>query len=136
MGVEFTQHPELWNAVDIQVPLLDMIRFTHIGAGASWVGEYGSPDVPEERAFLEKISPYQNLRAGVHYPEPLFVTSTKDDRVSPAHARKMAAKMQAMGLPFLYYENMEGGHAASANLHETAHRVALEITYFIRKLMD
>jgi prolyl oligopeptidase len=136
MGVEFNQHPELWNAVDIQVPLLDMIRFTQIGAGASWVGEYGSPDVPAERAFLEKISPYQNLKAGVHYPEPLFVTSTKDDRVSPAHARKMAAKMQSMGLPFLYYENMEGGHAASANLQETAHRIALEMTYFTRKLMD
>ena len=136
MGVEFEQHPDLWNAVDIQVPLLDMIRFTQIGAGASWVGEYGSPDVPEERAFLEKTSPYQNLKAGVKYPEPLFVTSTKDDRVSPAHARKMAAKMQSMGLPFLYYENMEGGHAASANLHETAHRIALEMTYFTRKLMD
>ena len=136
MGVEFEQHPELWNAVDIQVPLLDMIRFTQIGAGASWVGEYGSPDVPEERAFLEKISPYHNLRVGVKYPEPLFVTSTKDDRVSPAHARKMAAKMAAMGLPFLYYENTEGGHAASANLHETAHRIALEMTYFTRKLMD
>ena len=136
MGVEFEQHPELWNAVDIQVPLLDMIRFTQIGAGASWVGEYGSPDVPEERAFLETISPYQNLKVGVKYPEPLFVTSTKDDRVSPAHARKLAAKMQAMGLPFLYYENMEGGHAASANLHETAHRVSLEMTYFTRKLMD
>ena len=136
MGVEFEQHPDLWNAVDIQVPLLDMIRFTQIGAGASWVGEYGSPDVPEERAFLEKISPYQNLKVGVKYPEPLFVTSTKDDRVSPAHARKMAARMQAMGLPFLYYENMEGGHAASANLHETAHRIALEMTYFTRKLMD
>ena len=136
MGVELTQHPELWNAVDIQVPLLDMLRFTQIGAGASWVGEYGSPEIPAERAFLERISPYHNLKPGVRYPEPLFVTSTKDDRVSPAHARKMAAKMQAMGLPFLYYENMEGGHAASANLHETAHRVALEMTYLTRKLMD
>ena len=136
MGVEFNQHPDLWNAVVIQVPLLDMIRFTQIGAGASWVGEYGSPDIPEERAFLETISPYQNLKAGAHYPEPLFETSTKDDRVSPAHARKMAAKMQAMGLPFLYYENMEGGHAASANLRETAHRIALEMTYLTRKLMD
>lgn len=136
MGVEFEQHPELWNAVVIQVPLLDMLRFTKIGAGASWVGEYGSPDAPEERAFLASISPYQNLKAGVRYPEPFFVTSTKDDRVSPAHARKMAAKMQAMGLPFLYYENIEGGHAASANLHEAAHRVALEMTYLTRKLMD
>jgi prolyl oligopeptidase len=136
MGVELEQHPELWRAVVIQVPLLDMLRFTKIGAGASWVGEYGSPDVPEERAFLASISPYHNLRAGVAYPEPLFVTSTKDDRVSPAHARKMAAKMAAMGLPFLYYENIEGGHSAAANLHETAHRIALEMTYLTRKLMD
>jgi prolyl oligopeptidase len=136
MGVQFEQHPELWNAVVIQVPLLDMIRFTRIGAGASWVGEYGSPDVPEERAFLQRISPYANLKAGVKYPEPFLVTSTKDDRVSPAHARKFAAKMAAMGLPFLYYENIEGGHSAAANLHETAHRVSLEMTYLTRKLMD
>ena len=136
MGVQFEQHPELWNAVVIQVPLLDMLRFTKIGAGASWVGEYGSPDIPEERAFLASISPYHNLKAGVHYPAPLFVTSTKDDRVSPAHARKMAAKMQSMGLPYLYYENIEGGHAASANQHEVAHRVALEFTYLSHKLMD
>ena len=136
MGVELEQHPQLWNAVVIQVPLLDMLRFTKIGAGASWVGEYGSPDVPAERAFLASISPYQNLKAGVRYPEPLLVTSTKDDRVSPAHARKFAAKMAAMGLPFLYYENIEGGHSAAANLHETAHRVSLEMTYLTRKLMD
>jgi prolyl oligopeptidase len=136
MGVELEQHPDLWNAVVIQVPLLDMLRFPKIGAGASWVGEYGSPDVPEERAFLASISPYHNLKAGVRYPEPLFVTSTKDDRVSPAHARKMAARMEAMRLPFLYYENIEGGHSAAANLHETAHRVALEMTYLTRKLMD
>ncbi len=136
MGVQFEQHPELWNAVVIQVPLLDMLRFTQIGAGASWVGEYGSPDVPQERAFLASISPYHNLKAGVRYPEPLFVTSTKDDRVSPAHARKMAAKMESMGLPFLYYENMQGGHAASANQHEVAHRVSLEMTYLTRKLID
>ena len=136
MGVELEQHPELWNAVVIQVPLLDMLRFTKIGAGASWVGEYGSPDIPDERAFLASISPYHNLKPGVRYPEPLFETSTKDDRVSPAHARKMAAKMQAMGLPFLYYENIEGGHSAAANLHETAHRIALEMTYLTRKLMD
>ena len=136
MGVEMEQHPELWNAVVIQVPLLDMLRMHLIGAGASWVGEYGSTDVPEERAFLASISPYHNLKAGVAYPEPLFVTSTKDDRVSPAHARKMAARMQAMGLPFLYYENTQGGHSASANQHEVAHRVSLEMTYLTRKLMD
>ncbi len=136
MGVEFNQHPELWRAVDIQVPLLDMLRSEQIGAGASWVGEYGSVSVPEERAFLEKISPYQNLKAGVAYPEPFFVTATSDDRVTPVHARKMAAKMEAMGLPFLYFENTNGGHAASANQQERAERVALEFTYLARKLMD
>jgi len=136
MGVEFIQHPELWRAVDIQVPLLDMLRFEKIGAGASWVGEYGSVGVPAERAFWETTSPYQNLKAGVAYPEPFFVTATSDDRVTPVHARKMAAKMAAMGLPYLFFENTSGGHAASANLQERAERVALEFTYFVRKLMD
>jgi prolyl oligopeptidase len=136
MGVELTQHPELWNAALIEVPLLDMVRFEEIGAGASWTGEYGSMANPGEAAFLRRISPYQNLKAGTAYPEPFFVTSTKDDRVTPAHARKMAARMQAMGLPFLYFENTDGGHAASANLQERADRSALEFTYLIRKLMD
>jgi len=136
MGVEFNQHPELWHAVDIEVPLLDMLRFEQIGAGASWVGEYGSVSVPEEKAFLETISPYQNLKAGVTYPEPFFVTATSDDRVTPVHARKMAAKMEAMGLPFLFFENTNGGQAASANQQERAERVALEFTYLTRKLMD
>jgi prolyl oligopeptidase len=136
MGVEFNQHPELWRAVDIEVPLLDMLRYEQIGAGASWVGEYGSVSVPDERVFLETISPYQNLKPGVAYPEPFFVTATSDDRVTPVHARKMAAKMEAMGLPFLYFENTNGGHAASANQQERAERVALEFTYLTRKLMD
>jgi len=136
MGVEFNQHPDLWHAVVIQVPLLDMLRFEQIGAGASWAGEYGSVSNPEELAFLKTISPLHNLKAGVAYPEPFFVTSTKDDRVTPVHARKMAAKMQAMGLPFLYFENTNGGHAASANLQERAERVALEFTYLMRKLVD
>src|SRR4051794_13380164 len=112
MGVELTQRPELWNAVVIQVPLLDMLRYNLLLAGASWMAEYGDPADPTEGAFLRKISPYQQLRAGVHYPEPFFVTSTKDDRVHPAHARKMAAKMESLGLPFFYYENTDGGHAA------------------------
>jgi prolyl oligopeptidase len=136
MGVEFNQHPDLWRAVVIQVPLLDMLRFEQIGAGASWVGEYGSVANPAEAAFLRSISPYHNLKPGVAYPEPFFVTSTKDDRVTPVHARKMAARMQAMGLPFLYFENTNGGHAASANLQERAERVALEFTYLARKLND
>jgi prolyl oligopeptidase len=136
MGVEFEQHPELWNAVVIQVPLLDMLRFEQIAAGASWVGEYGSVSNPEQRAFLASISPYHNLRAGVTYPEPYIFTTTKDDRVGPVHARKFAAKMEAMGLPFFYYENTEGGHAAGANLKERAREAALEMTYLTRKLMN
>lgn len=136
MGVELTQHPELWNAVVVQVPLLDMLRYHKLLAGASWVGEYGNPDDPEEGVFLRGISPYHNLKAGVTYPEPFFVTSSKDDRVHPGHARKMAAKMEAMGLPFLYYENIDGGHAAAANQRERAKRIALEFTYLARKLID
>lgn len=136
MGVEMTQHPELWHAVVIQVPLLDMLRFEQIGAGASWVGEYGSVSVPEEAKFLAGISPYQNLKPHVAYPTPFFVTSTKDDRVTPVHARKMAARMQEMGLPFLYFENTNGGHAASANQQERAERIALEFTYLARQLFD
>jgi prolyl oligopeptidase len=136
MGVEFEQHPDLWNAVIIDVPLLDMLRFEQIAAGASWVGEYGSVRDPAQRMFLASISPYNNLKAGVAYPEPFIFTTTKDDRVGPVHARKFAAKMEAMGLPFLYYENTEGGHAAGANLQETAREQALEMTYLTRKLMD
>jgi prolyl oligopeptidase len=136
MGVEFTQHPELFHAVDIQVPLLDMLRFEKIAAGASWVGEYGSVDNPGERAFLARISPYNSLKPDVTYPEPLIWTTTKDDRVGPQHARKFAAKLAAMGKPYLFYEVIEGGHGAGANLREKAHTSALEFTYFIRKLMD
>jgi prolyl oligopeptidase len=136
MGVEFTQHPELWNAVDIQVPLLDMLRYEQIEAGSSWVGEYGSVSVPAERAFLAKISPYNNIRAGVKYPEPFIWTTTKDDRVGPQHARKFAAKLASMHIPYLFYEVIEGGHGSGASLKERAHTTALEMTYFTRKLMD
>jgi len=136
MGVEFTQHPELWNAVDIEVPLLDMIRISKIAAGASWEGEYGSIDDPAVRAFWEKTSPYQNLRRDGKYPVPFIFTTTKDDRVGPQHARKFAARMEEYGLPFLYYENTEGGHAAGANLKEAAHTTALEMIYLTRRLMD
>ncbi len=136
MGVEFTQHPELWNAVDIEVPLLDMIRISKIAAGASWEGEYGSIDDPAVRAFWDKTSPYQNLRRDGKYPVPFIFTTTKDDRVGPQHARKFAARMEEYGLPFLYYENTEGGHAAGANLKEAAHTSALEMIYLTRRLMD
>jgi prolyl oligopeptidase len=136
MGVEMTQHPDLFQAVDIQVPLLDMLRFEQIDAGASWVGEYGSVSNPDERAFWERTSPYQNLKEGVKYPEPLIWTTTKDDRVGPQHARKFAAKMAALGDPYLFYEVVEGGHGSGANLKERAHTSALEFTYFARKLMN
>ncbi|MEO6866305.1 MAG: prolyl oligopeptidase family serine peptidase [Gemmatimonadaceae bacterium] len=136
MGVEFTQHPELWNAVDIQVPLLDMLRFEQIAAGASWVGEYGSVANPDERAFLASISPYNNIHAGVAYPEPFIWTTTKDDRVGPQHARKFAAKLAAMNIPYMFYEVTEGGHGSGASLKERAHTTALEMTYFTRKLMN
>ncbi|MBS0394827.1 MAG: S9 family peptidase [Proteobacteria bacterium] len=136
MGVEMTQHPELWRAVDIQVPLLDMLRYEQIAAGPSWVGEYGSVSVPAERAFLERISPYQQLKQGVDYPLPLIWTTTRDDRVGPQHARKFAARLAALGRPYYYYEVIEGGHAAGAKLEEKAHTAALEMVYFTRRLMD
>jgi len=136
MGVMLTERPDLFHAVVIQVPLLDMLRYHKLLAGASWIAEYGDPEIPEEAAFLRSISPYHKLKPGIGYPEPLFVTSTKDDRVHPGHARKMAARMEAMGLPFLYYENVDGGHSAAANLEERARRTALEFTYLMRKLMD
>ena len=136
MGVQFTQHPELWNAVDIQVPLLDMLRFEKIQAGASWVGEYGSVSNPDERAFLASISPYHNLKPGVKYPTPLIWTTTKDDRVGPQHARKFAARMAEMGLPYYFFEVIEGGHGSGANIAQRVHTTALEYTYFAQQLMD
>jgi len=126
----------MWNAVDIQVPLLDMLRFEKIQAGTSWVGEYGSVSNPEEAAFLARISPYNNVRRGVHYPLPLIWTTTKDDRVGPQHARKFAARLSEYGIPYLFYEVIEGGHGSGANLIEQAHTNALELTYFARQLMD
>lgn len=134
MGVMITQRPDLWNAVVIQVPLLDMLRYHELLAGASWVDEYGDPDVPEERAFLETISPYHNFDADADYPTPLFVTSTKDDRVHPGHARKMAKLFEDAGKPFLYYENIDGGHSAAANQKERAKRTALEFSYLHDRL--
>ena len=136
MGAMLTQRPDLINAAVIQVPLFDMLRFHKLLAGASWIGEYGNPDVPEERAWIERYSPYQNLRAGQPYPEVFIHTSTKDDRVHPGHARKAAARMEELGYPVLFYENTDGGHAAGANLRETARRLALEYTYLSRRLMD
>ncbi len=136
MGVEMTQHPELWNAVIIDVPLLDMLRFEHIAAGASWTGEYGSVSNQEQRQFLASISPYNRLRPDAHYPEPLILTTTKDDRVGPVHARKFAARMEEFHEPFFYREIVEGGHGSGADLKETAGTDAAQYVYLTRKLMD
>jgi prolyl oligopeptidase len=136
MGVMLNQHPEMINAAVVQVPLLDMLRYDQLLAGASWVDEYGSPSNPAERVFLEQISPYQNLRARDDFPLPFVLTSTKDDRVHPGHARKYVARMIELGMPVLYYENIDGGHSAAANLNEAARRRALEYTYLMQRLLD
>jgi prolyl oligopeptidase len=134
MGVEFNQHPDLWNAVTIQVPLLDMVRYEQIAAGASWVDEYGSVSVPEEKAFLEKISPYANIRRGGKYPVPYIWTTTKDDRVGPQHARKFAARLKDYGLPYYFYEDTAGGHSGDADIAQGARLQAMQLVYFSRQL--
>ncbi len=136
VGTAITQRPDLFNAAIVQVPLFDMIRYNKMGAGASWIGEYGDPEKPEQRAWIEGYSPYQKLVAGKTYPTPFFLTSTKDDRVHPGHGRKAAAKMAALGQPYYYYENIDGGHAAAANLAEAARFQALQYTYAAKRLVD
>ncbi len=128
------QRPELFGAVVCQVPLTDMRRFNKFLAGASWMAEYGDPDKPEDWAYLSKYAPYQNVRPGQKYPPILFTTSTRDDRVHPAHARKMFAKMKDLGYDVLYYENTEGGHAGAANNQQRAKMTALEYTFLWMKL--
>lgn len=128
------QRPELFGAVVCQVPLIDMIAYSHIGAGASWIGEYGDPAIPAERDYILTYSPYQNVKAGVKYPPVFFVTATSDDRVTPVHARKMAAKMEAQGHEVLFYENTDGGHAAAADHRQAAEMWALSFLYLAEKL--
>ena len=135
VGVEMEQHPDLWHAVVIEVPLLDMLGYEHIAAGASWVGEYGSVRNPEQRAFLASISPYNQLKPDAKYPEPLIFTTTKDDRVGPQHARKFAAKMKEFKEPFFFEEITEGGHGTGADVKQEAGTNALTYTYLARKLM-
>jgi prolyl oligopeptidase len=129
VGAVMLQRPELFGAVVCSVPLLDMQRYHKLLAGNSWMAEYGNPDKPEEWAYISQYSPYQNVKTGVKYPKVLFATSTRDDRVHPGHARKMAARMMAQGHDVLYYENIEGGHGGSANNEQRANLVALENTF-------
>ena len=136
VGATFTQRPDLFNAVICGVPLLDMYRYDKLLAGASWVDEYGDPDNPKEWEFIRKYSPYQNLKKGTEYPEVFFYTSTKDDRVHPGHARKMAKKMTDMGSPIVYYENTEGGHAGTSNIDQFSFLLALQLAYLEDKLMN
>ncbi|HWE44453.1 MAG TPA: prolyl oligopeptidase family serine peptidase [Caulobacteraceae bacterium] len=136
MSVSMTQHPELWHAVVIESPLIDMLRYNHLSAGASWVGEYGDPDVPADRAFIAKYSAYQNLKPGMKYPKPYITTNAKDDRVHPSHARKFAAKLEAMGYPYLFFEDNFGGHSYDADPTANAARWARHYTYLSQQLMD
>ncbi len=134
VGAVAIQRPELFRAVLCTVPLLDMKRYNKLLAGASWVAEYGNPDDPAEWEFISKYSPYQNVKAGVAYPKFMFVTSTRDDRVHPGHARKMMARMMEQGHEVLYYENIEGGHAGSANNAQLAYRTALQYSFLLKEL--
>jgi len=129
-----TAHPHLFGAVVCQVPLLDMRRYTHLLAGASWMAEYGDPDLPEEWAFLRTFSPYHNVREGVAYPPALFMTSTRDDRVHPGHARKMMARMAEVTDNAQYFENIEGGHGGAADNAQAARMWALAFTFLWGKL--
>ncbi|MBP7339362.1 prolyl oligopeptidase family serine peptidase, partial [Niveispirillum sp.] len=135
-GVTMTQRPDLFGAVIVAVPLLDMMRYHTMLAGASWMGEYGDPEKADERAWIAKYSPYQNVRKNVKYPEAFVYTSTKDDRVHPGHARKFVAKLESQGHKVMYYENMEGGHSAAANLKQRAEVTALQVVYLTQKLID
>lgn len=129
VGSVFTRRPNLFNAVVCQVPLLDMQRYNKLLAGASWMGEYGNPDIAEDWAYIQTYSPYHNVKADVKYPQVFFATSTRDDRVHPGHARKMVAKMADMGHDVLYFENTEGGHAGSANNEQRARVNAMVYAY-------
>jgi len=134
MGVMLTERPDLFKAVVCKVPLLDMRRFNHLLAGASWMDEYGNPDKPEDWAYIREYSPYQNVFKNKKYPRVLFLTSTRDDRVHPGHARKMVARMEEQGHDVLYYENIEGGHGAAANNKQAAFMSALAYTFLLKEL--
>lgn len=134
VGVAMEQRPDLYGAVIMGSPLIDMQRYSKLSAGASWIGEYGNPDVPADWAFIGRYSPYQNVRAGKNYPAPFIYTSTKDDRVHPGHARKFAAALAETGTRFYYDEAIEGGHAAGADRLADAQRAALIDAYLTREL--
>ena len=136
VGACMVRRPELFNAVVCEVPLLDMLRYTELLAGASWIDEYGDPADEAERAALAAYSPYHHVAAGAPYPLALFTTSAKDDRVHPGHARKMVARLQALGHDALLIETDAGGHTGNAQQAQTAQELARVLVYLYRQLMD
>ena len=134
VGNMITRSHELFNAIVCQAPLLDMKRYNKLLAGASWMAEYGNPDIAEEWEYIKPFSPYHNLNKDTSYPKVLFTTSTRDDRVHPGHARKMVAKMKSMGHDVLYYENIEGGHGGAADNNQVAHLYAMAYSYLFEQL--
>ncbi|MBX3476750.1 MAG: S9 family peptidase [Brevundimonas sp.] len=135
-SVSITQHPELFNAAVIESPLIDMLRYHELPAGASWIGEYGDPRIPEEAAYIARYSGYQNLRPGVDYPRLYITTNTRDDRVHPGHARKFAARLEGLGQDPIYYEETAGGHSNDADPVANARRWARHYVYLAQQLMD
>ncbi|MDT7857016.1 prolyl oligopeptidase family serine peptidase [Rubrivirga sp. S365] len=134
VGAAMTQRPDLFGAVVVGVPLLDMRRYHKLLAGASWMAEYGDPDDPDDWAFIREYSPYQNVDADADYPVPLFTTTTRDDRVHPGHARKMAALMESLGHPVRYFENTEGGHGSGVTPEQRATTTAVTYGYLWDRL--
>ncbi len=134
VGNMLTMRPDLFAGIVCQAPLLDMRRYHHLLAGASWMEEYGDPDDPDQWAFIRHFSPYQNMKSDVKYPRTLFTSSTRDDRVHPAHARKMVARMEEQGHDVLYYENVEGGHGGAATNTQQAFMSALAYTFLWKQL--
>lgn len=136
VGNMLTTYPALFGAVVCGVPLLDLKRYTQLSAGASWIAEYGDPDVAEQWDYIRTFSPYQLLRDDVEYPPTLFYAATSDDRVGPVQARKMVARMQSMGVPeILYFENSDGGHGGAVDNTHSARLFALIYDFLWRRLM-
>jgi len=136
VGTAFTQRPDLFGGAIVQIPLFDMLRYHLIGRGASWIGEYGDPRIPEQRAWIEGYSPYQKIVAGVEYPSPFLWASTADDRTHPAHARKAAARLKELGQPYYYFEDTTGGHSGGVDNDQRAKLQALQFVYLMQRLMD
>lgn len=135
VGNMLTRYPQLFGAIVCEVALLDMYRYTQISAGASWIAEYGDPQDPQQWEFIQHFSPYHNIDSAVNYPPVLFTTATSDDRVGPVHARKMAARMQKLGIEEVYfYENTQGGHSAAADKAQRAFHRALISEFLMNKI--